>query len=31
MGLVFHSAASGHDQRVADEQSAFEPDSWRDD
>ncbi|MBB4633564.1 hypothetical protein [Sphingosinicella soli] len=29
MGLVFFSAASGHDQRVADENAAHEP-VWRD-
>lgn len=30
MGLVFFSAESGHDQRVADENAAHEPDVWRD-
>ncbi len=30
MGLVFFSAESGHDQRVADENAAHEPEAWRD-
>ena len=30
MGLVFFSAESGHDQRVADENAAHEPEVWRD-
>lgn len=30
MGLVFHSAASGHDRRVSEENAAIEPDVWKD-
>lgn len=30
MGLVFFSAESGHDRRVADENAAQEPEVWRD-
>jgi hypothetical protein len=30
MGLVFWSAASGHDERVAEENAGSEPDQWRD-
>ena len=30
MGLVFFSAESGHDRRVADENAAHEPEVWRD-